>query len=100
MPYKKKLQLSLPVNMAMLSDGSQARKTNNEKKLVLVCIENGIPIYFAVALLEMAEFSGKDAVSLKKDLDSVFGSGNVPLLDYQTEVISVTSDGASMNLGI
>ena len=56
----------------MPSYGSQVRKTNNEKELVLVRVEkNGIPVYFVVALLEMAEFGGTDAISLKKDLDSV-----------------------------
>ena len=40
----------------MPSYSSQVRKTNNEKELVLVRAEkNGIPVYFVVALLEMAE---------------------------------------------
>ena len=46
--------------------------------------KNGIPIYFAVALLEMTVFGGTDAVSLKKGFDSVFESGNVTLLNYQS----------------
>ena len=87
--------------MAMLSDGRQARKTGNEKELVLVQIEkNSIPVYFVVALLEMEEFSGADVVSLKKSLDSVFESGNVLLLDYQTKLMSATSDNTNVNLGI
>ena len=65
--------------MAMLSDRSQARKTSNEKELVLVWVEkNGTPVYFVVALLEMADFGGTDAISLKKGVDSLFESGNVP----------------------
>ena len=55
------------------------KKTSNEKEPVLVYF---VPVYFAVALLEMAEFGGTDAVSLKKGLDLVFESVNVPLLDY------------------
>ena len=58
--------------MAMLSDGRQTRKTGNEKELVLVRVEkNSIPVYFVVALLKMEEFSGADAISLKKSLDSL-----------------------------
>ena len=85
----------------MLSEGSQARKTCKEKKLVLVRVQkNGIPIHFVVALLKMTVFGGTDAVSLKKGFDSAFESGNVTLLDYQTKLTSATSDGANVNLGI
>ena len=56
--------------MAMLSGGSQTRKTDNEKEVVLVWVEkNDIPVYFVVALLEMTEFDGTGAVLLKKGLD-------------------------------
>ena len=49
--------------MGMLSDGTQASKTGNEKELLLIRVEkNCIPVYFVVALLEMVEFSGTDAV--------------------------------------
>ena len=48
----------------------------------------------------MADFGGTDAISLKKGVDSLFESGNVPLLDYQTKLTSATSDSANMNLGI
>lgn len=42
--------------MSILSDGSQARKTNDEKELVLVRVErSGVPIYFAVSLLEILQ---------------------------------------------
>ena len=85
----------------MLSDGGQARRTSNEKKLVLVWVEkNGIPLYFVLTLLEIAELGDTDVVSLKKDLDSVFEGENVLLLDYQAKLTSATSDGAHVNLGI
>lgn len=62
--------------MAVLSDGSQARKTGNEKELVLVRTEKeGLPVYYVVSLLEMADFGGCDAESLKAGLDSVFENG-------------------------
>ena len=48
----------------------------------------------------MADFGGTNAISLKKGLDSLFESENVPLLDYRTKLMSATSDGANMNLGI
>ena len=95
--------------MSVLSDGSQARKTKNEKELVLVRIErSGIPIYFVVSLLDMASFGGSDADSLKLALDSVFcignedgmAAGNVPLIDYTTKLVSATADGANVNMGI
>ena len=46
------------------------------------------------------QFSGTNAISLKKGLDSIFESGNVTLLDYQTKLMSTISDGVNMNLEI
>ena len=88
--------------ISLLSDGSQARKTGNEKELVLVRTEKqGIPVYYVVSLLEMAEFGGTDAQSLKTALDSVFtNEGNVPLNDYNKKLVSATADGANVNMGI
>ena len=51
----------------MLSDGSQMRKNDNEKEVVLVRVENfGISGYFVVLLLDMATFGGTNADILKK----------------------------------
>lgn len=95
--------------ISILSDGSQARKTNDEKELILVRTErNGLPVYFVVSLLEMASLGGTDANSIKAAIDGVFHSaedddscnGRIPLTDYRTKVVSVTSDGASVNLGV
>ena len=42
----------------------------------------------------MADFGGTDAHSLKNALDSVFNdTGNVSLADYETKLVSATSDG-------
>ena len=42
--------------ISILTDGSQARKTKSEKKMVLIRSErNGIPVYFVASLLEMSE---------------------------------------------
>jgi len=49
----------------------------------------------------MSEFGGADVESLKMGIDSVFGdNGNIPLKDYTTKLVSATSDGANVNLGI
>ena len=68
--------------MSVLWDGSQPHKTGSEKKLVLVrTTKAGLPIYFVVSLLEMAQFGGTDAESLKNVVDSVFEKkGNLPPL--------------------
>ena len=48
----------------------------------------------------MEEFGGTDAESLKKAIDSVFmENGNIPLKDYQTKLVDMTTDGASVNTG-
>lgn len=55
------------------------------------------------SLLEMSEFGGTDASSLKNGIDSIFDETNGQLkLDaesYSTKIIGCTSDGASVNFG-
>ena len=89
--------------MAMLSDGSQARKTNEKKELVLLRTEKEgvVPVYLVASLLEMADFGGTGAHFLKNVLDSVFNdTWNVLLADYETKLVSVTSVEANVNLGV
>lgn len=88
--------------MVMLSNGSQARKTNDEKELVLLRIEKEVvPVYLVASLLEMADFGGTDSHYLKNVLDSVFNdTGNVTLADYETKLVSATSDEANVNPGV
>ncbi len=63
--------------MSLMSDGSQARKTGSEKELVMVRVErNGIPCYLIVSLLEMSEYGGVDANSIKMGIDSIFNQEN------------------------
>ena len=64
--------------MAMLSDESQTKKP---RQLLAQVGKNGIPVHFVVTLLKMEEFGCTDAVSLKKGLDPIFESGNVPFSD-------------------
>ena len=87
--------------MSLLSDGSQARKTNSDKEMVLVRVErNGIPVYFVVSLLEMSEWGGTNADALKRAIDSIFRpKGNIPLTAYLMKLVSCTADGANVNMG-
>ena len=97
--------------MSVMSDGSQARKTNDEKELILVRIERaGILIYIVTSLLEMSSRGGTDAESIKLAIDSVFSdnegtdlkSDNVPMSyeSYRDMMVSATADGANVNFGI
>ena len=94
--------------MSILSDGSQARKTKDEKELVLVrTARNGIPVYFVVSLLEMSDLGGANADSIKAAIDGIFCEGDgkvqgdpVPLGDYKTKVVCATADGANVNVGV
>ena len=82
----------------MLSDGSQARKTNEEKELALLRIEKeGIPVYLVASLLEMADFGGTNAHPLKNVFND---TENVPLADCETKLVTATSLGANVNLGV
>ena len=59
--------------MLMRSDGSQAKKLKDEKVLVMIRIEkNGIPVYFVVSPVEMEQYEGTDANSIKQAIDNVF----------------------------
>lgn len=65
--------------ISILSDSSQARKTNNEKELVLVRkVCNDIPIYVVVSLVEMCKRKGTNADYVKKTIDSVFHDEHIP----------------------
>ena len=90
---KKKVALILTSAnfFALLSDGIQTRKTKSDKEIVLIRVERyGILTYFAVSLLEMAEYGGTDASSLKEALDSLFAKeGQFPLILSS----SLTADG-------
>ena len=94
--------------MSILLDGSQARKTKEEKELVFVrTARNGIPVYFVVSLLEISDLGGANADSIKA-IDSIFCEGDgdkvqdgpVPLADYRTKVVCATADGANVNVGV
>ena len=80
--------------ISVLSDGSQARKTNEDKELLLTrVVRNGSPIYILVNLLNMADYGGTDADSIKQ--------GDIKLTEeeYHRKLVSATADGASVNFG-
>ena len=87
--------------MAILSDGSQARKTNNE---TVRTVRADIPIYIIVSLLQTCEQGGTDADSIKEAIDSVFDDedGNVPMegQKYHNKPVSATAVGANVIMGI
>ncbi|XP_057298429.1 uncharacterized protein LOC130629293 isoform X2 [Hydractinia symbiolongicarpus] len=86
---------------SILTDGSQARKTGNDKGMVLTRTEkNGIPMYFVALLLEMSDWGGTDAALLKNGIDSIFmehGSIHLDPNTYTNKFVGCISDGASIN---
>ena len=64
--------------LSLFSDGSQTRNTGSNKELVVIRIERGsIPVYITTSLLEMSDFGGTDAASLKKELTKYLTSKKV-----------------------
>ena len=52
------------------------------------------------SLLEMSDWGGTDAESLKRGIGDFFeGDGCFKIGDYETKLVSMTSDGASVNFG-
>ncbi|XP_065654267.1 uncharacterized protein LOC136080862 [Hydra vulgaris] len=89
---------------SILSNGSQARKTKDEKELIIVRVEcEGTPACFVVSLLDMNSLGGMSANTIKKAIDSIFiETCSVPLtaLANKYKLVSATADGACVNFGI
>ena len=63
----------------------------------------GIPVYFCASLIEMSDWGGTDAASLKKSIENISeDKGRVPRKEdeYKHKIISCNLDGASVNFGI
>ena len=86
---------------SVLSDGSQARKTGNEKELVMVrVVRSGRAMYFVVALEDIDSYGDATAENLLKSIDNAFQCKlNIPLAKYTASLVSATADGASVNTG-
>ena len=105
-----RIKLSEILNAAngfsLLTDGSQARKTGHEKELVLArVVRNGNPVFYCIALQDIDKYGDATGEILKVSIDDIFGSDpskkiNMSHEKYQNLLISVTSDGASVNTGV
>ncbi|XP_065681338.1 uncharacterized protein LOC136094971 [Hydra vulgaris] len=87
---------------SILCDASQARKTNKEKELVMARIERcGSPFYMVLDLVDIDRFGGGEADSIVKGINNIFETGEFKLdsNDYTNKLVSITSDGASVNFG-
>ncbi|XP_050392676.1 uncharacterized protein LOC126811174 [Patella vulgata] len=88
---------------SLLTDGSQARKTNSEKELVLIrVVRDGKPIFACAALQDIDDYGDADASNIKQAIDDAFAYSklNIGRDEYVKKLISFTSDGASVNTGI
>ena len=48
----------------------------------------------------MSDWGGTDAESLKKGIDSIFlEDGKIPRTNYETNLVTLATDGASVNTG-
>jgi hypothetical protein len=87
---------------SLFTDGSQAKKTNAEKELLMIrVVRNGVPTFFCIALLHMDDFGNASALNIKTAIDHTFKA----VLGLHEELytkclISATSDGASVNTGV
>ena len=60
----------------------------------------GIPTYLVASLLEMSDWGGTDAESLKNAIDHIFEEqGSIPIDNYGLKLVSVTANGASIHTG-
>ena len=51
-------------------------------------------------LLEMSDWGGTDAESLKKGINSIFlKDGKIPVTNYEKKLVSLTMDRTSVNTG-
>ncbi|KAK6181823.1 hypothetical protein SNE40_009606 [Patella caerulea] len=85
-----------------LMDGSQARKTGSEKELVYGKIAvNGCPTELLLKCQDMCEIGGEDAQSVKSAYDKTFVDVcKMPEDRYAKLMVSVCTDGASVNMGV
>ena len=69
-------------------------------KLFLLFSHLGIPTYFVASRLEMPDWGGTDAESLKKGTNSIFVEEcKIPVTNYETKLVTLTTDDASVNTG-
>ena len=89
-------------SFSVLSDGSQARKTGQEKELILIrIVRGGIPVYYCVSLADLDYYGDANAENFKECIDDAFLKGlKLDKEKYVNLMVSTTSDGASVNTGV
>lgn len=82
-------------------DGSEARKTKDEKELVYCkVVIRGQPVELFLKCQKMADFGGVDAACTKQAFDGAFLQDyGVSDERYQNLLIAVCADGAGVNMG-
>ena len=62
---------------SLLSDGSQSRKTKEDKELLLArIVRHGLPVYLLINFINMSDFGGTDANYIKDGMDAAFAETN------------------------
>ena len=86
---------------SILTDGSQPRKTGQEKEMVMVRVtDDGLPKFFVVGLIDLDKYGNATADHLKEAIDDLFINQLQLTEDVCThQLISATTDGASVNTG-
>lgn len=81
-------------------DGTEARKTRDEKELIYVkLVVNGQPIELFLKCQKMSKFGGVDALCLKNAIDDAFANYNMSDDKWRLGLVSACADGASVNMG-
>lgn len=82
-------------------DGSEARKTREEKELVYCkVVIRGQPVELLLRCQKMNDFGGVDAACTKKAFDDAFTKKyGVSPERYNNHLVAVCADGASVNMG-
>ena len=86
---------------SLLSDGSQAKKTNAEKELFLVrIVRDGVPIFYCVALEHIDSYGNANADNIMRAIHNTFKQQLMLSEEtFKYQLVSATSDGASVNTG-
>lgn len=82
-------------------DGSEARKTQEEKELIYTnVVIRGRPVELFLKCQRMTDFGGVDAKGTKAAFDAAFQIDfKVPQEKYDKHFVSVCADGAAVNMG-
>ena len=95
------IMVSSSTAISVLTDGSQTRKTGQEKELILVrLVRGGAPIYYVVGMQDLGEYGDPNAENLKMCIDDCFIQKlKIGEENYRNKVVCCTSDGAAVNTG-